>query len=582
MKCLNAAMLQLTLALAFSQTLHSLNSPQISIRRTEAHMLVSDCSSACTEATEALRAYPENPDIHECAIKAFAFAGLETMMMQLWNTYSDTFSTKAKDNRQLKEAMAWGVIHKGMESPSPIIRMATMLAAFFGQDAKSVKILSKCLEDRNSELRAIAVKLSSSLRDTPLKNKIIAITKSRDCWKVRKEALRAIGSMCINEGKPLLLSIVHHDHSTQEEKAIASEGLLQMLETIDRPGIEALCYSNRAALRLFAAEAIAYLISKRDVDLLQILACDNHAIVRSAALYALGLVYTDSIPQNAVMQLAISKIQDPSPEVSITATWLLALLKPGLATEPFAFWLASSHQDLRIMAAAALASAGEAAVPLMYRFFQCASDPFVRMNLAIGLIQQQSHVNLASRALYEGFVSDTDLWMWNEDTPFKALCRSDIRNDGDISSDPEAIDQLTRLEILNLLAITKEPMAQEAVKDFLTKRKWGISGLAATLLLSEGDESATTLVHGLLNDCDKRVRLQAALILSLWSREESSISTLEGFYLTADRETKERLLESIGRIGSPSSLPFLIDKLQEPQQLLRIIAAGAILQCLYH
>ena len=157
-----------------------------------------------------------------------------------------------------------------------------------------------------------------------------------------------------------------------------------------------------------------------------------------------------------------------------------------------------------------------------------------------------------------------------------------MKHDDMIPNHPEQINQITRLEVLNILAVMKYPQAQNAVRNFLQQRTWGVTGMAAALLLTEGDESAIALVEDLLKDPDKKVKMQAALILSLWGGGEKAIAVLQQGYDTADREMKERILEGVGRIGASSTIPFLVDKLREPYQSLRIIAAAALLECLYH
>jgi HEAT repeat protein len=136
--------------------------------------------------------------------------------------------------------------------------------------------------------------------------------------------------------------------------------------------------------------------------------------------------------------------------------------------------------------------------------------------------------------------------------------------------------------LLNLLAILKAPETQQAIREYLMERSWEISATAAALLLTEGDESSIELVQQLLQDGQPRVRLQAALILSLWSREESAIQALEEGYQNSDWELKARILEGLGRIGSTRSIPFLINVLKEPSQTLRLIAAMALIECLTH
>jgi HEAT repeat protein len=157
-----------------------------------------------------------------------------------------------------------------------------------------------------------------------------------------------------------------------------------------------------------------------------------------------------------------------------------------------------------------------------------------------------------------------------------------LKHDDEIPNYPEAVNQLTRLEVLEVLAMLHYPQAQEAIKAFLKERRWGVTGMASALLLTEGDETAVDLVKGLLNDPDKEVRLQAALILAVWGREEDVVKQLQDAYVSVDRDLKGQILEGIGRVGSASSLPFLAERLQDPFPTLRIIAAAATLECLYH
>ena len=171
------------------------------------------------------------------------------------------------------------------------------------------------------------------------------------------------------------------------------------------------------ALRVLAAQAIGNLHSQRDCDLLLELCADYHCEVRASALHALGLLRPTMqgakpsslledplsnkgpalllrLPQlNAQLpsmtNLAISKLQDPSPEVSITATWMLTLHAPELAKAPLEYWLNHAQADLRYLAAAALSSTGQGGIPLMQHFFHNTQDTFVKMNLAIGLINNR-------------------------------------------------------------------------------------------------------------------------------------------------------------------------------------------------
>jgi HEAT repeat protein len=128
----------------------------------------------------------------------------------------------------------------------------------------------------------------------------------------------------------------------------------------------------------------------------------------------------------------------------------------------------------------------------------------------------------------------------------------------------------------------KSPDAQDAIRSFLTERNWGISGVAAALLLAEGNEDAVELVASLLDDPEPKVRMQAALAMGVLGGDARAVEVLQASYEAGDRADKEKVIEAVGRIGKMESVPFLVDKLRDPHQNLRITAASALLQCLNH
>ncbi len=165
---------------------------------------------------------------------------------------------------------------------------------------------------------------------------------------------------------------------------------------------------------------------------------------------------------------------------------------------------------------------------------------------------------------------------------FSVIQPSEVRHDDLIPNLPEAINQATRLELLNILAIMEYPRTAEAIQQFLSEKNWGISGLAAELLLTEGDEKAVDIVTRLLSNPSPKIQLQAALLLALWNQDPRSYEILQERYATADFNTKMQILEAMGRLGEKSTLPFLLQRLYEPSQTLRVVAAVAILLYIYH
>ena len=552
------------------------------LKRIYAHLHVQDPSSACLEAQEALHVNPHSISLHEAYLKALAQAGDDKNLHAAWLRYSHLFPEEAKNNFDLHEHLAWGVINKAFRSSSPIIRLTSVIAAFFSQDARGVEILHKSLRDPNTHLRGSAVQLCGHYRDESLCDEIMRMLQEEKVWKVRLEVIKAIGKMKIKQSKSALLAIIANTHTTAEEKAAAIKSLINIMESLDRQEIISLASSDRAGLRLLACQAVSHLQNKSDVDQILPLVSDNRAEVRASALRTLGHLGIRKFSGQSVAAIAQKKLTDPSPETAITSAWLLTILEPEKGGKAFTALLHHDVRDIRLQAAAALASTGKYGVNSMKKEFNQTQDPFVKMNLALGLIKQQTQIEEACEALYHGLTKESGRWMWVEEGQFQSLTPSTIKYDDDLNMSPETANQLVRLEILNILAIMKYSKAQDAVKEFLQNKKWGITGMASALLLTEGDENAVQLVYNLLEDPNHQIQMQAAMILALWGRGEKVITFLEESFDSSDRETKEKILEGIGRIGSRSSVPFLLEKLHEPQETLRIIAAYALLQCLYH
>lgn len=572
----------IVLFLACGLTTLGYSQPETPVRRIQAHLILKDYQSAYDEAQTAVRLYPDSIPLREELIKSLSKLGREGEMLQQWDEYTKLFPDKSS-NRVLIEEMAWGVLTKACRSPSLLVRLMGMLAAFFSQDAKGVEMLHLSMQDSNAAIRAVAVKLAGHYRDAKLKDDVKRLFREEQVWLVRKEIIEAIGQMKMGELRPDLERLIASDQSLAEEKVLAIEALVELLDEIKRDEVVRLAYANRAGLRLLACEAIAHFRSLRDQDLLLQLADDYHADVRSAAFQALGLVRPAG-SQEALCAKARAHLVDSSPTVAVSAAWLLTLYRAQEGQLALEKLLQAQRSEVRILAAGALAATGRYGLPLASTLFKTHTDPYVRMNLALGLIGQRVHVSEASLVLDRTMMQETEKWVWQEKGIFRTVSPRSLQKAelDDTDTSPEAENQLVRLKLLNQLAIVRYSTAQESIRRFLAERTWGISGLAAALLLTEGDDYAVDLVKELLNDANPKIQLQAALILSLWSREEAAIQTLEQAYWKADRESKEKILEGLGRIGSMHSVPFLIQVLREPSQGLRIIAAMALIQCLNH
>ncbi len=515
--------------------------------------------------------------LHLAYIRALSEKGDETAVLEEWAQTVEKFQEEAK-NRLSLETLAWGVLSKGEHSSQLGIRLNALLGAAFTRDVRALSLIIAEMRGTNAMLRSMAIKLATMYGDGPLQVELARLLKEERVWYVRLEVIRAIGQLRMIHLREELKEIIGHSKTLVEEKATAILALVSMYDAIGPEELRSLSRSNRAGLRQLSCELVAHLDLGEYADEMVFLLKDSSPDVRMEAIYTLGLL---RVPVEAKQLTAL--LYDSSPPVSITAAWYALLFDDAEAEVVFAKWLESSYFEWRKLASAALAVTGKKGIGLATREMLRSPDPYVRANLALGLIGQREHVKLACKTLERAYRNEKNsLWMWDDHLLFRSLSPTTLSHIDQIPNYPQVVDQMTRLDILSVLSVMRYAKAQEMVKGFLKNESWGVTGAAAATLLEEGDAEAMDLVRSLLTEKDQKVRVQAALILALFGSDPAAVKVLQESYAGASRELKVHILEALGRIGDPQSSPFLMDVLKEPFQMMRVVAASALIQCLYH
>lgn len=548
-------------------------------KRVYAHLMIHDPSAAVIEAKRSLEHFPDSKSLQMALIRALSESGNDVEALDQWRKTVAAFAGE-ENNRQLLEVLAWGVLNRGEQSNQLSIRLYALLGASMTRDAKALPLLLEELRGSNALLRSVAVHVAATFGDAPLQDELERLLKEERVWYVRLEVIKAVGFLRMTGLCNRLKEIVGNPKTLIEEKAAAITSLVHMYDALDDAELQSLVKSDRAGLRQLACDAIAYLNLADKKEELLFLLKDTSADVRMASLNALGLLRTP-FDLEQIRPL----LTDAASEVAITAAWLAMLHEKKWGAETLSTWIEGPNTEMRRLASAALAVTGRFGSRLAYDLMKKSNDPYVKGNLALGLIGQRTHLQEACDTLYGLFVQPKpELWMWDHhlNPLFRSLAPSRVRHIEQIPHYPKVIDQWVRLDLLSVLSMLRYPKAQEAVKGFLQNQTWGTSGAAAATLLEEGDEESLEAVRDLLKDPDEKIRVQAALILALVGSDLSAVHILQEAYPHMEREMKVHILEALGHIGDPQTIPFLLKILDEPFQILRVVAASALIQCLYH
>ncbi|MCK4934511.1 MAG: HEAT repeat domain-containing protein, partial [Simkaniaceae bacterium] len=78
------------------------------------------------------------------------------------------------------------------------------------------------------------------------------------------------------------------------------------------------------------------------------------------------------------------------------------------------------------------------------------------------------------------------------------------------------------------------------------------------------------------------IRVQAALASALSGNTGECVKILQNAYAKVDRDMKINILGALGHLGEKESIPFLIEIIEQPFQILRLVAASSLIQCIYH
>ncbi len=554
---------------------------QEKVRRVESHLLLDDVPSALVEANALVKEFPDSKASVSSLIIALAASGQEEQALAEWHKLIVRYPDLSTD-RYLLEEISWGVLKKGLISTQYGVRLASLIGSFLTNDVRALPIMLKMLRDSNAVIRSVAVQMAGQYQDAPLKDEIARMLREEKVWMVRLEVIKTCGALRMKEMAPHLKALIQSEKTTYEERVRAIEALCGIYDEINRPEWLIFARSNRAGMRHLACNAAAHFeMEDAKEDILRLIH-DSHPDVRIAAINALGLHYRKIIPIEEVEGHLKTALQDPTPEVAITAAWAASV--SGLDVDDvFVKWLNDPLSEHRRLAAAAVSASGERGITLASRMIKESNDMYVKANLAMGLLGYRKEVSVCADFLYNFLTSEKRMWMWDTrpNPLFQILAPSQVRHVDHIPNYPEAVDQITRLNMLSFLAVVEDPRALDAVKSFLKKKSWGITGVAAATLLQEGDDTSLEVVGKLLEDPDGDVRLQACFVLAMLGKDPSALSVLKQAYPTADHERKLHILEAMGRVGGVESFQFFLSAFKEPFPVLRIAAAAALIQSIH-
>lgn len=546
----------------------------------DCHLILKDYQEACECIAQAISEHPDDQDLRRTLVLVYAAAGLESEMLTAFCQYKDCYSDVNEDTLLLEE-VAWCILQNGISNPAPLTRLSALAAAGSARDARSHKFIAQGLTDSCSLVRSTACKVISQIRAIEFVPILAKMAYHDKGILTRLSALETLVSLKVPKAKELIISYSLRPETTREERHLLARFLAIVEEDNPESCFIQLAEGKDYALRALAVEYAVYTRLVDKVTSLIKMLDDPKWEVRASALQALAIFWPEWKPDDEMIKKVRACADSHEGILAISGAWVLGLCTQQEGINKLNLLTQHPNPQIRVGAVAGLCALGTKGIPsLRYLAYGSGSDPFVKLNAALGLLRLRVEVNSVSREV-EGLLTGKMEPISQMDFGFlSGVISAREAPEGELST--ELADIAQRLEILQLLAILRVPSAYTLLESFLGSRAWGVSGMASLILLSEKNENAVDLVEELLIKARlPGTRLQAALVLAMWGRSDTAVVPLHSAYAGAGKETKERILNALGEIGALTSVPFLMDAIKEPSSSMRIQAASALLKVVY-
>ncbi len=574
-----------TCFLSFTLLLTSLfGSDKEIIEKAYAYLDIGDYLSAASELKVALTCRPDSKDLRKALIKVFSESADDMAAIQLWKESSNLFEDFSSDVKTI-ETISWGVLKKSKLTSLKSVKNSALVGAAATQDIRAVYFLKEALCQSDATLRLIAARLSSRFGDKLLIDTMKSVLKHEKVWYVRLELIKSLASLRCQDIAEDLQELLSSSQTTYEEKVVAIQSLLLLYDNITEEQLHKLIKSKRSGHRLFACQIISYLNKHLDIQEIETLLNDPSFEVQGAILMALATLKLSDREKEDLLD-PLEKLENAKHDfVKMNTLWLRTLLGNQASLKKLQSFVFAVNPEIRRLAAAFLGRTGSIGEELALETMSKSCDPYVKINICLGLTGVSDKTKQI-RQLIHKFLAETDhekiMWQFYMSQNFKMISPSLIRHIPEMMDYPALIDSQTRLSLLNILAVLRDPRAEDAIKQYLKSKHLGSTFFASRALLEEGSLEAEESIKKLLSHPDRHVRVQAGLVLAFYGEDENAFEVLKEAYGEVDKELKAQILEALGQLGSKKAIPFLTNLLDDPFNTNRMLAASAIIQCVNH
>ena len=524
----------------------------------------------------------ESKDLINLKLEILSKLGLTQSALAQINAIPGLFDLNKKENFLTLESLAWSILLNQKSSSEPI-QIASQVGAYLTRDAKAATLLKKNLTSSNSRLRAMAASFAAHFQDPFLKEAVFQRLKEEKNFEVKKELVSTAGKMKMKEIKPILESILLSSTASDELKAQALISFTEIYDKISLQQIQFFLNSDRFYFKKVGLRLLTGYEKFNDEIFSEILRAldDASSEVVQEALILIGLCSNDIEFSESIKSKILKLCSHSHPYVNLFSLWAHSRIYKTVHPKLEEF-LDHSKEEIRSLTACLISCLGDESESIL-NFGLKHKDCFVRINSALGLLQVGKNVKKALDLLEKELTNSTQLWMLDQSTnpAFTMIMPSKVRHHPFIAAFPSVMDGMARLRIIEKMAIYDSKKIKEPIKKLLAQKEAALTFYTMSLLLQEDLENFDELKE-LVQDKNPSVALAATLALAFIGKDPDIADKLISLFEQVSFEEKLHILEAIGSLGNRKMIPFLVEMMQKPFSSLQIVAASALIQCLYH
>lgn len=537
----------------------------------EARIVLGDFLGAEETAEAFLEEAPENAKVRHLLLKALVAQGKSVKSVRLIQSLNDPL-----EFTDWMEEGAWAVIKKASVSPSLESQMRALIGAFLTQDIKAARLIERALGASNQHLKLLAIHLAGYYPDSFIKQALFSLVSLPERPAVRQEAIASLCQINDPEVRAFLEEALSEKKFSDRGKIATLARCYEARISLEKHIIIDLVQNASPLFRIYGIYLIDQALDASWVATLTSLALnDTSSHVQLAAVEVLARSYPKIVVPSEFLEGIAPFLEASDLNLRLASAYYFARKGEEAGYKVLLEVINTSHPFWGNFAAALLVQSGEQGLAYAGKLFKELRDPFIRLNLAMGLVGQQKNQQEVVEFL-GALVADPDIRLEKKDEGIASFFLTD-----QFEQVPYVYlfqkDKVLKLELLNLISRFDKEKAIEGMRVFLKDRNFSLGALSARLLLSEGDEDLFQGIKQLLKEEDGRLRVHAALTLALWAKDQTALPVLLEEYPKASRREKELILEGLGQIRSEKAVPFLLERLSEPSETLQVMAASSLL-----